>query len=362
MMRLLGWVTGLLTVVLAAVWLSWSLLRADIGMTLFERQVKAVAGTDQSAGLPNGLHVYLCGTGSPIPDPSRAGPCVGILAGKSAFIFDTGSGSVRNLAGMGFPVGRTRKAFFTHLHSDHIDGFGELLLQAWIGGNRTTPLPVGGPAGTGDVIGGFVTAYSLDAAYRTAHHGEEIASSQGFGAVAEEIAFADGKRHTVVHEAGGVTITAFLVDHEPVSPALGYRIDYAGRSVTISGDTVSNDSVVLMARETDLLIHEALNRDMVLLMADAAKGNGNNALAKVFADIQDYHASPEDAADIAERAGAGMLVLTHIVPPVPNRFLNAAFLGEARNSYSGRIVVGEDGMLISLPVNVDNVSIRKQLD
>ena len=166
----------------------------------------------------------------------------------------------------------------------------------------------------------------------------------------------------MVHESGGVTITAFLVDHSPVEPALGYRIDYGGRSVTISGDTVHDENVILMARDSDLLIHEALNRDMVLLMAEAAKANGNNALAKIFADIVDYHASPAEAADVAESAGAGMLVLTHIVPPLPSPLLHAAFLGDARDHYSGRLIIGEDGQLISLPANQGTISVEQRLD
>lgn len=361
-MRWWGWLIVALTGLAVLGWALMNTFRAEIGMALFERQVQTQVGIDPSADLPDGLHVYLCGTGSPIPDPSRAGPCVGVLAGKSAFIFDTGSGSMRNLARMGFPIGSTRNAFLTHLHSDHIDGLGELMLQAWVGGSRSTPLPVSGPEGTRDVIAGFVAAYSVDATYRTAHHGEEIANSQGFGAVADEISFAPGRRQTVVHEAGGVTITAFLVDHEPVAPALGYRIDYGGRSVTISGDTVSNDMVRLVAKDTDLLIHEALNRDMVLLMSDAAKSNDNMAVAKILSDIVDYHATPQEAAAVAEGAGARALVLTHIVPPVPNRFLNAAFLGDARNAYSGRLLMGEDGMVFSLPAQSDGLSLKQRLD
>ena len=361
-MRLFGWIVAALAVVMAAGWLAWLALRADIGMTIFERQARDMVGTDPSAALADGLHVYLCGTGSPLPDPSRAGPCVGILAGQSAFVFDTGSGSIRKLARMGFPVSRTRTAYLTHLHSDHIDGLGELMLQAWVGGGRETPLPIAGPAGTATVVDGCNTAYTVDAPYRTAHHGEEIAPPQGFGGAAREISMGAGQAHKVVHESGGVTITAFLVDHSPVEPALGYRIDYGGRSVTISGDTVHDENVILMARDSDLLIHEALNRDMVLLMAEAAKANGNNALAKIFADIVDYHTSPAEAADVAERAGAGMLVLTHIVPPLPSPLLHAAFLGDARDHYSGRLIIGEDGQLISLPAREGTISVEQRLD
>lgn len=361
-MRVWAWGVGALAVVIAAIWIGWTLMRAEIGMTIFERQVQDMVGTDPSAGLENGLHVYMCGTGSPIPDPSRAGPCVGILAGKSAFVFDAGSGSMRKLMRIGFPIGQVKKAYLTHLHSDHLDGLGELLLQAWIGGNRAQPLPIGGPAGTGEIVAGFNQVYRQDSTYRVAHHGENVANPQGFGGMADEIVFLEGRRQTVVYEGGGVTITAFLVDHEPVSPALGYRIDYADRSVTISGDTVKNETLIVMAKDTDILIHEALNRDMVLLMADAANSNGNKGLAKIFTDITDYHATPRDAAESAERAGADMLVLTHIVPPLPSPLLNPAFVGDARKHYSGALKVGSDGLLISLPSGSDAIHVEQRLN
>ncbi|WP_300394552.1 MBL fold metallo-hydrolase [Henriciella sp.] len=361
-MRWLWWGLGAVAIVVIAMWLVLGRFRAEIGMALFERQVSEIVGTDPSASLDDGLHVYFCGTGSPLPDPARAGPCLGILAGQSAFIFDTGSGSMRKLARMGFPVGGTDKVFLTHLHSDHIDGFGELLLQAWVGGSRSTPLPVGGPVGTQEVVDGFTSAYRIDATYRTAHHGEKIANPQGFGARVEEVGFAPGSRQKVVYESGGVTIAAFLVDHSPVAPALGYRVDYGGRSVTISGDTVASETVVLMAKDTDILVHEALNREMVQMMSQAAKHNTNNALSTIFADILDYHTHPEEAAEIAERAGADMLVLTHIVPPLPNTFLNAAFLGDARSHFSGRLSVGRDGMLVSLPAGEGQISVTHLLD
>ena len=196
-MRKWLWGGGIVAVVIIAGWGALRLLQADIGMTLFERQAKEIVGTDASAALENGLHVYLCGTGSPLPDPSRAGPCLGILAGQSAFIFDTGSGSMRKLARMGFPMGQTKAAFLTHLHSDHIDGLGEMMLQAWIVGSRSTPLPIYGPVGTQQVSGSFVSAYQIDSQYRVAHHGEKVANPQGFGLAAEEIEFEEGRRQKV---------------------------------------------------------------------------------------------------------------------------------------------------------------------
>ncbi len=121
----------------------------------FQSALDKSVGVDQTAAFADGLHLYVCGSGSPMPDASRAGPCLAVLAGQQAFVFDAGSGSIRKLQRMGFPMPRLQAAFLTHLHSDHIDGLGELLLQAWVAGGRSAPLPVYGPAGTDKVISGL---------------------------------------------------------------------------------------------------------------------------------------------------------------------------------------------------------------
>lgn len=330
------------------------LFQVPIGKAMFQRTADRLVGADRSESLGDGLHAYFCGTGSPVPDPTRAGPCLAVLAGDTTLIFDAGSGSMRKLARMGFPMGDVDQVFLTHLHSDHIDGLGELMLQAWIAGSRTTPITISGPEGTARAVQGFTEAYAIDATYRTAHHGDAIANPAGFGAAAEELAIASSGMQTV-YETGDVRVSAFMVNHEPVSPAFGYRVDYKGRSLTISGDTVKSANLVEAAKGTDLLIHEALNRDMVTVMSEAADANGNAALSKVFADILDYHASPTEAAETAQDAGASALVLTHIVPPLPVDFLYPAFLDGAGSAFSGTLRVGEDGLLVSLPVESDAI-------
>jgi len=326
------------------------LFQRQIGEVMFRQAVAENVGRDRSAELPDGLHVFMCGSGSPLPDPTRAGPCVGVLAGSHAMVFDSGSGGARRLARMGFPIGRLEKVYLTHLHSDHIDGLGELMLQAWVGGSRATPLPIAGPEGVGDVVAAFNTAYRLDSTYRTAHHGTEIADPAGFGGAAEVIATPTGTGHAqVLVDKDGVKVTVVAVDHAPVSPAFGYRIDYKGRSVVLSGDTVYSSDLVAAATGADVLFHEALRPSMVVEMRDAATKKGQDHIAKVMGDILDYHASPEDAARAAADAKAKQLVIYHIVPPLPSSMLDAAFLGDAPKLFPGPIRVAEDGLLISLP-------------
>ena len=320
--------------------------RSKLASKAFERAVAKTIGVNPTANLEDGLHVYVCGAGSPLPDPKRSGPCLGVLAGDQVFIFDTGTGGVRNLGPMGFPVGNTQQIFLSHLHSDHIDGLGETLMQIWINGGKSAPTPVTGPKGTSDVVGGFNQAYKIDAGYRTAHHGESIANPAGFGGVAQEIDLDEGS--ALIFNNEGVKITAFTVSHEPVSPAFGFRIDYKDRSVAFSGDTSFDPAIAAAAKDVDVLFHEALNKDMVKTMQAAATQNNRPRIAKIFGDILDYHATPIEAAKTAQMAEASDLVLYHIVPPLPVDGLKPVFLTGTQDHFDGKITVSEDGLIVRL--------------
>ena len=333
------------------------LFQRQIGEAMFRQAVAENVGRDRAAELPDGLHVFVCGSGSPMPDPLRAGPCLGVVAGSHVIVVDAGSGGPRRLARMGFPVGRIEKVYLTHLHSDHIDSLGELMLQAWVGGSRAQPLSIAGPQGVEEVVAGFNAAYRIDSTYRTAHHGANVANPAGFGGSAEIIPAPSGLgKSAVLLDQDGVRITVIAVDHAPVAPAFGYRIDYKGRSVVISGDTTYSAELVAAAKDTDVLLHEALQPAMVAQMRDAAASQGQPSIAKVMGDILDYHASPKDAARAATAANAKALVLYHIVPPLPSSLLDAAFLGDAASHYKGPIRVAEDGLLISLPAGGTSIN------
>lgn len=348
MKRKLAWLAGIVIVIGAGLMLGKDWIADRIVDETMNREV----GVDFTKTMPDGINVYLCGTGSPLPDMDHAGPCVGVVAGKDAFIFDVGSGSIRKLLRMGYPIERLQGTFITHLHSDHIDGMGELLVQAWVGGSRTTPMPVYGPEGIDKVMGGFLQAYDIDRGYRIAHHGPQVARPEGFGAVTHVVSTVPG---AVVYEANGVRITATTVDHGPVKPAFGYRLDYKGRSITISGDQAFSPSFVALSKGTDVMFHEALNRKLVARMHDKLAERGHADLAKVFGDIQGYHSSPEDAAKAAKQAGAKALVLYHLIPPLPSRLAEPMFVGDAPKVYDGPIKVGHDGMRITLPAGSNDI-------
>lgn len=283
-----------------------------------------------------------------MPNIDRAGPCNVVIAGDRAFVVDIGEGGSRNLALMGINAADLDALLLTHFHSDHIDGLGPLMLLHWVRKANTKPLTVHGPVGLERVIAGFNAAYGTDDTYRTAHHGEEVAPTSGGGAIARE--FEMSADQVTVLDEGDLTITAFNVVHAPVFPAVGYRFDYKGRSLCISGDTAQSTNLEKACEGVDILVHDALQPSMVKDMERAMTARGNTIAAAIFADILDYHASPEQGAESAQTAGVGMLVLSHLVPPLPTEYLHATFLGDAPNRFDGPIVVGEDGMFFSLPI------------
>ena len=322
------------------------------------RRVVRSALTRKDVLAEDGLYAALCGTGSPLPDIHRAGPSIAVSAGKHFFIVDAGQGSTRNALLMRLPVAKTDAILLTHFHSDHIADLGELMLQRWVAGFNKTPVDVIGPAGVEQVVEGVNMAYGLDAGYRTAHHGPETAPPTGAGGIARPVKLsAEPDASAVVFDTDGVKITAFKVDHRPVAPAVGYRVDYRGRSLVISGDTVYSGSLLEHAMGADVLLHDALNASMVQMMNDNASLARSPSLERITQDIPSYHATPEDAARIAAAAGVRHLILYHIIPPVPSR-LSRLFIGGARRYFKGPITVAEDGMLIFLPASSDRVEIK----
>ncbi|WP_370263331.1 MBL fold metallo-hydrolase [Limnobacter sp.] len=309
--------------------------------------------------LDDGLHIGLCGTGSPFPDPQRSAACTIVVAGPTVMLFDAGGGAAKQIARMNLNTGQIGHVFLTHYHSDHIDGLGELMMTRWAQTLTDQPLVVHGPTGVEEVIQGFGLAYRQDTQYRVAHHTPQIMPPHLAGAQTATFDV-QGESFATVFEAPNLRVESFAVDHAPVSPAVGYKITYKDRSVVISGDTKKSGNVLAAAKGADLLIHEALNPQLVGTLQTIAQKSQRTKLAAIFGDITDYHASPVDVAQTAAQAGVQAVVYTHIVPPLPLPTLKEEFLGDAPKLYSGTLRIGEDGDWISLPAGSKNINFERR--
>jgi ribonuclease Z len=247
--------------------------------------------------------------------------------------------------------------FLTHLHSDHIGELGEFNLQTWAAG-RSGPMRVYGPDGVSDVVQGYTQAYAADTRFRVAHHGPALLPPERATMVAIPV-LPDGAGAARILDEDGVVVTAFVVAHDPVKPAFGYRFDYGGRSVVVSGDTRPCPNLVEHARGADVLVHEAQANALVRIMETAARDTGEARVAKILGDIPSYHSDPADVAREAVTAGVRLLVLTHLTPPPDNALLAGIFRRDVDAVPPRGLVLGEDGTLVVLPMGSDAVRVTR---
>ncbi|MEM7080712.1 MAG: MBL fold metallo-hydrolase [Pseudomonadota bacterium] len=268
----------------------------------------------------DGLRVVVCGSASPLGATTRAQACIMVVTPRHLFLFDVGARSPMRLNQAQAPLGRLDAVFITHYHSDHISGLPDVNLASWVQG-RPGPLEVYGPPGIERVIGGFNQAYELDRGYRTAHHGAELLPPKN-GPMQPVTIPVEG----VVWEDDELTVRSFVVEHDPISPAVGYRVDYQGRSVVISGDSNAVDSLFAAAQDADLLLHDALSRALLDPMIEAAKAQNIPVLPVIMHDVIDYHAATTTLPDRAREAGVKQLAFYHLVPVPPMDLAERIFM------------------------------------
>jgi ribonuclease Z len=295
-----------------------------------------------------GFDVILLGTGSPLPNPDRCGAGQLVVAGEERILVDCGWGVARRLFAAGTPPPMVDTVVFTHMHSDHITDVPDFLIMRWAGGART-PLRVFGPEGTQGMIDGFLAGLERDIAFRFAHHGEKL-SREGIACIVQEIPVTHDPSQ--FSEIAGVALESFEVDHYPVVPALGFRFRRDGHALVVSGDTKRCDNLVRASLGADVLVCEAMNANLFGIMVQRIKDAGNAHNAAIMGDVPDYHMTTIEAAGIARDAGVRTLVLSHLIPPVPNDGpLAGAFTAGMDAVFTGEIVVGRD--LMRLRVGTD---------
>ena len=294
------------------------------------------------------IKVVLVGTAGPM-SPNLAQHATAVFVNGQFLLFDAGDYAQKRMEQFNLPVASIDAVFLTHFHNDHIADVGEVMQRSFIGG-RTKDLFIHGPTGTEQVVNGFIAVYTADSSYRTGHHGEEYMPSEFHFATPVE--FDENETEVLVYEQDGVLVTAFAVSHPPVEPVFGYKIEFAGKKVIISGDTLITDGLREHSESADLVVMDTMNYDFVEALENAYRSIGNDRMATIFYDIREYHPDVHDIAQFATEQNVARLALTHYAPSVPTQAqLRAVYVDPIRSGYDGEIIAGSDGTTIRLPLD-----------
>ncbi|MEO6050158.1 MAG: MBL fold metallo-hydrolase [Pyrinomonadaceae bacterium] len=277
------------------------------------------------------IRVTLLGTGTPAPVMNRFGPSILVEAGDQKFIFDVGRGALQRLTQVKVKQKEIQCVFIAHLHSDHVVGFPDFWLNGWLTGKRDSPLRVFGPKGTKKMMSYLEQAFDYDIKIRLY---DDHASPDGVIIEAKDIT------EGVVYEKNGVKVTAFEVDHRPIKPAFGYRIDYAGRSVVLSGDTRFSENLIKYAKGVELLVHEVASPE-ALKRSEASEEQAKSIIA--------HHTTPEQAGEVFARVKPKLAVYSHVGPLATEQDL----FPPTRKTYDGPLELGEDLMVIEVGEKIE---------
>lgn len=315
---------------------------------VLERATKVIAqrGAAPLAESEN-LRVYVCGSASPL-GMGQAQACIAIITPHHFYLIDSGAGSTDNISRLGLPMSRLDGLLLTHFHSDHIAEVYEVNLNSWVQG-RPKPLTVYGPAGVDEVTDAVNAGYSLDRRYRTSHHGEDLLPP-ALG-VLEHETIAPG----VILEEGDLRISAYIAAHPPIEPGVGYRIDYRGRSVVVSGDSNVSGYTMSAVDGADLLLHDALSLPTTRALSSALGAAGQSRQSKIVSDVMDYHASAESLIALGKNSDVDMVAFYHLVPVPPNSLLKDVFLRGAPDHF----LIAEDLMWFELPAGSDDIIVNR---
>ena len=329
---------------LGATWRCWMKILKCLALLSF--LLLGIQGASQEArapettgGEPADLRVILLGTGAgPLPNAQRFGISTLVIAGTEKLMFDCGRAATIRMSQLGIQLSGIMKLFITHLHSDHVIGIPDLYLAGWVQG-RQSPLQVWGPSGTRDMMEHIQKAFAFDIHIR--RDVDEKFSAEGIKMTATDI------QQGVVYESNGVKVTAFLVDHGPVKPAFGYRVDYQGHSVVMSGDTKPSENLIRFSEGVDLLIHEVggSKQDPRLTGPPNEIPPGAVMTREQLRIVAAHHTDGVEAGQVFARVKPRLAVFSHGGGP--------AAVSLVRQNYSGPVEIGEDMMSIDVGEKVE---------
>ena len=319
---------------------------------LFQTALSNIAAPVSQLPEEDSLTAVVCGSRSPINDPNRAEACILVQAGDQIFIFDTGNGSAQNLNNWNMPWNRLEGIFYTHLHSDHISDIADFHQGTWLNGQRSSKQKVFGPEGVQLLTDGIELAYTKDYFFRNEHHGDIIAPLNIVGFDTHTV----NLNNPVLIDNEDLKITAYSVSHDPVDPALGYRIDYKGRSISISGDTIYDQNLVNNSKDADVLFHESMSLEILDLINANAKATGNMVAEIVTVDILDYHTPILEVVKAAKDANVRHLVFYHHLPAPRNQIMEEVMY-RGVDEIMQEWTASNDGTMIILPIDSEEIII-----
>ena len=277
------------------------------------------------------IKVTLLGTGTPQLNPRRNGYSTLIEAGGQVIIFDAGRNAMFQAKQAGANLRKINNVFLTHYHSDHVNGLPDIWMMGYLGfALRKQSLKIWGPAGVKQLTDGLTMAYGADVKIRI----EQFGGNRKPGMTLVPMVVKPG----VVNNVNGIKITAFEVNHIEARPAVGYRIEYKGRTVVLSGDTIYSNNVIKNAMGVDLLIHQ-----IGYAPPNAMKKN------KLVKKIIGHHTQPHQLAQVLNATQPKLTVLSHIVVfKMKGADLSPqgeeAMMRALRKDYQGPVVLGQDLM------------------
>lgn len=264
------------------------------------------------------------GTGTPVPNPERSGPATAVVVGRRVFVFDAGAGVMRRMAAAGLPIDGVTAAFITHLHSDHTLGLPDLILTSWVMG-RSVPMRLYGPSGLRRMTDHFLAAWAEDTVVRV--QGLERGRPGGYRVDAREITGG------TVYDSAGVKVTAIRVPHGEWVNSFAYRLDAAGRSIVISGDTRPSEALTRLAADVDVLVHEVYPESRI-----ATENRPGGELWPRY--LRDVHTSDVELGRLAAAAKPRLLLLSHVLFMGANE--QEVLDGIRRGGFAGRTVIAKD--------------------